>query len=46
MNGFLVDTSVVLDILTEDPLWFTWSSAQLAACAALGSVYMNSIVYA
>lgn len=46
MTGFLVDTSVLLDILTEDPEWYSWSSAQLTACAAVAPIYLNTIVYA
>ncbi len=29
---FLVDSNVLLDILTEDPNWFRWSASHLAEC--------------
>jgi hypothetical protein len=33
MAGVLVDRNVLLDVLTEDPQWFAWSSATLARSA-------------
>jgi predicted nucleic acid-binding protein len=42
----LVDTNVLLDLVTDDPRWFTWSAAQLDAAAVLGPVAINDAVYA
>lgn len=42
----LVDTNVLLDILSGDPRWSEWSIEQLARRAALGPVIVNDIVYA
>lgn len=42
----LVDSSVLLDVLTDDPRWATWSSAALADAADAGPVAINPIVYA
>lgn len=42
----LVDSNVILDVLTEDPRWFDWSSGQLAAAAEESSVLYNPIIYA
>lgn len=42
---FLVDTNVILDILTEDPAWFDWSAATLADCADTGKLWINPIIY-
>ena len=42
----LVDSNVLLDVLTEDPVWYEWSSAALAACADRGSLAINPLVYA
>lgn len=42
----LVDSSVLLDVLTEDRRWATWSSAALADAADSGQVAINPIVYA
>ncbi len=42
----LVDSSVLLDILTEDPIWFSWSEAALASAGDAGRLVINPIVYA
>lgn len=42
----LVDTNVILDILSDDPRWSEWSLRQLAQRAAMGPVIINEIVYA
>lgn len=46
MNGVLVDSNVLLDVLTEDPEWFEWSSVQLAECADSHVLSINPIIYA
>jgi predicted nucleic acid-binding protein len=42
----LVDSNVILDISTEDPAWFEWSSAALAAATETARLVINPIVYA
>ena len=42
----LVDSSVVLDLLTEDEEWLDWSSAMLARAANAGGVAINQVIYA
>jgi hypothetical protein len=42
----LVDSNVLLDILTEDPVWFAWSSAKLAEGAENSTLCINQIIYA
>ncbi len=42
----LVDTNVLLDVLTEDPLWFGWSAAALAEAGESGPLWINPIIYA
>jgi predicted nucleic acid-binding protein len=42
----LVDSNVLLDVLTEDPQWFRWSAATLAQQAEQGVLVINPIVYA
>lgn len=37
---------MVLDVLTEDPLWLGWSEEALAEAAEAGPLYVNPIVYA
>jgi predicted nucleic acid-binding protein len=42
----LVDSNVLLDVLTEDPDWFEWSSGALAATADSSRLAINPIIYA
>lgn len=46
MIGTLVDTNVILDIFTVDPMWWSWSSLNLDRCSEAGSIYINPIIYA
>ena len=46
MAGTLVDSSVLLDVATQDPIWFDWSAAALADAVRSGPVLVNPIVYA
>lgn len=46
MTGTLVDSNVLLDVLSEDARWFVWSSDALAAAADAGVVAINPIIYA
>lgn len=41
----LVDSNVLLDILTEDKTWFAWSAAKLAECAETSTLCINPIIY-
>ena len=42
----LVDANVLLDILTADPQWLAWSSAELTKARAVGPVIVNPIICA
>ncbi len=42
----MIDSNVVLDIVTEDPIWFQWSSETLAFYADTHDLIVNPIVYA
>ena len=44
--GILVDTNVLLDVFTEDPVWFEWSSTALAEAAEAGPLWINPLIYA
>jgi len=46
MGLVLVDSNVLLDVLTEDKIWFAWSSQQLAVCAEENDLCINPIIYA
>jgi predicted nucleic acid-binding protein len=41
----LVDANVLLDILTDDPTWSTWSGDALASAADSTVLVINPIVY-
>lgn len=45
-EGTLVDTNVLLDVLTEDEAWHGWSSDSLTEAAEAGPLYINPIIYA
>lgn len=42
----LVDTNVLLDVLTADPTWASWSETMLARALDDGEVVIDPIVYA
>jgi len=46
MTTVLVDSNVILDVLGEDPRWFSWSSEALARAADDAHVAINPIIYA
>lgn len=45
LYGTLVDSNVLLDILTEDVTWLDWSTDALAHAAEDGPLYINPIIY-
>jgi predicted nucleic acid-binding protein len=46
MTAVLVDSSVLLDLLTRDPVWFDWSFEKLARAGDAGKLVINPIIYA
>lgn len=42
----LVDTNVLLDVVTDDPEWADWSQRQLEAAALRHRLLINPIIYA
>lgn len=46
MSDALVDSSIILDILTEDPEWFEWSATALERQAERSVLVINPVVYA
>jgi predicted nucleic acid-binding protein len=42
----LVDTNVLVDVVTDDPLWAEWSQRHLELAAAQDELAINDIVYA
>jgi predicted nucleic acid-binding protein len=41
-----VDSSVLLDLFTEDQRWLSWSQEQLTQAAQRGAIVLNAIVLA
>jgi len=46
MTAVLVDSNVLLDIMTEDPRWFSWSAGAIESTADRFRLVINAIVYA
>ncbi len=44
--GTFVDSSVLLDVFTEDERWLEWSEESLAEAIATGPVVINAVVLA
>ena len=44
--GTVVDSSVLLDVFTEDPRWGDWSQSHLTQAAQRGAIVLNAIVIA
>ena len=45
-RGAFIDSSVLLDVFTEDPTWLTWSQARLVEAAERGALVLNAVVIA
>ena len=45
-GGTVVDSSVLLDVFTEDPVWLEWSLGRLEEAAARGLLVINAVVVA
>lgn len=46
MSSTLVDSNVLLDVLTEDPEWFDWSSAAIESQAERSVLVIDRLIYA
>lgn len=46
MSRVLVDTNVLLDVLTSDPKWGDWSAAALAGVGSGKQLVINAVIYA
>jgi hypothetical protein len=42
----LVDSNVILDLITDDPNWFRWSSEALSRAADESSLAINPLIFA
>ena len=46
MAEIMVDSNVLLDVLTEDPHWFGWSIAAIEEHAEDNTLVINAVIYA
>jgi hypothetical protein len=44
MSGVLVDSNVILDLVTDDPRWAEWSEQLLERYAGRGSLFINDLI--
>ena len=42
----LVDSNVLIDVLSRDPVWADWSSQALSEIGSQGQLVINAVVYA
>lgn len=45
-SGYLIDSNVLLDVISDDPRWGEWSGNALAEAVRSGPTYINPLVYA
>src|SRR5712691_10922942 len=45
MTSVLVDSNVLLDLLTRDPLWLAWSREALAEAVNTGTLVIDPVIY-
>lgn len=41
-----VDTNVLLDLVTDDPVWANWSVERLETLSLVGPLLINAVIYA
>jgi predicted nucleic acid-binding protein len=46
MSSVLVDSNVILDVVTGDPQWSEWSGSMLTHYADRGVLVINPVIYA
>ena len=46
MTAVLVDSNVLLDVMTEDASWFEWSASAIARAAESFRLVINAVIYA
>lgn len=45
MKRVLVDSNVLLDLLTDDPTWADWSAARIDEISASAQLCINPVIY-
>jgi len=46
MTAMLVDSNVLLDVMTEDPRWLSWSAQAIEQAADSYRLVINPVIYA
>lgn len=46
MSATIVDSNVLLDILSHDPVWMEWSADRLEEAAQNSALVINPVIYA
>lgn len=45
MSAVSIDSNALLDLMTEDPLWFPWTAAEVVRAANRSRIVINAVVY-
>ena len=45
MEGVLVDSNIILDVILNDQKWADWSEIKLEECSRSHILYINSVIY-
>ena len=45
MSAVLVDSNILLDLITGDPAWFSWSANAIENAANTSRLVINAIIY-
>ena len=46
MTAVLVDSNIIIDLLTRDPQWFDWSNQALIDAGNSSRLVINTVIYA
>jgi predicted nucleic acid-binding protein len=46
VTAILIDSNMLLDVMTEDPRWFAWSAAAIERAADNFRLVINPVIYA
>jgi predicted nucleic acid-binding protein len=46
VTGILVDSNVLIDVISHDPVWLDWSSSKLEELADAAPLVINPVIYA
>jgi predicted nucleic acid-binding protein len=46
MTATLIDSNVILDLLTEDPRWLSWSTSAIEIAGDRSRLVVNPVIYA